>query len=91
MAFAQVIEAPGTTAEKYEEVLREIGISGAELFPGHLVHFAGPVNGGFAIVNVWESKEAADRAHAKVMPARQKLGLPEARITAEFPVYRLAK
>lgn len=93
MAIGQLIEAPGQTQEQYDQVLQEIGVSGTQLAPapGHLVHFAGPSNGGWMVVNVWESKEQADRFFAeKMAPARKKLGLGELQVR-EFPVYRLAR
>ena len=73
-------------------MIREIGVTGSELAPGQLVHFAGPVEGGWRVVNVWESQEIADNfAKEKVIPARQKVGMPDAPMPKSYPVHRLAK
>ena len=91
MAVAQVIENPGGTQEQYEQVIQAIGVTGSQLAPGQLVHFAGPVEGGWRVVNVWESQEVADKFwNEKVKPARQQAGLPDVEPTS-FPVHRLAK
>ena len=91
MAIAILSESPGGTKEQYEQVIREIGLTGSQLAPGQLVHFAGPVAGGWQVVTVWESQEVADKFMTeKVNPARQKAGLaaPQNKL---FPVHRLAK
>ncbi len=91
MAIASLSETPGGTREQYDQVIREVGLSGSQLAPGQLVHFAGPTANGWQVVNVWESQEAADSwMNEKVAPARQKAGLAEPVITV-FPVHRLAK
>lgn len=92
MAVAQVIEIPGGTKEQYEAVIREIGVTGDDLAPGQLVHFAGPMDGGWRVVNVWESQEAAETfTREKVVPARQKVGMPNPPLGPFHPVHRLAK
>jgi hypothetical protein len=93
MAIAQIIEIPGGSKEKYEEVIREVGLTGSQLAPGQLVHFAGPMEGGgWRIVNVWESQEASDKFEEKLIPARRKAGLPDVVPPQKvFPVHRLAK
>lgn len=93
MAIAQIIEIPGGSKEKYDEVIREVGLAGSQLAPGQLVHFAGPMEGGgWRIVNVWESQEASDKFEEKLIPARRKAGLPDVIPPQKlFPVHRLAK
>jgi hypothetical protein len=93
MAIAQVIELPRGSREKYDEVIHEAGLSGSQLAPGQLVHFAGPMEGGgWQIVNVWESQAASDEWEKTLGPARLKAGLPEViPPTKVFPVHRLAK
>jgi hypothetical protein len=91
MAIAILTETPGGTKEQYEQVIGEIGLTGSQLAPGQLVHFAGPTAGGWQVVTVWESQEVADKyLKEKVKPARQKFGLPETPPKV-FPVHRLAK
>ena len=91
MAVAVVLEVPGGTKEQYEQTIGELGISGAQLAPGQLVHVAGPIAGGWQVVNVYESQEAADTWYEKVMAARKKAGMPEPLPPKVFPVHRLAK
>lgn len=91
MAIATLFEMPGGTKEQYDQVRREVGLTGSQLAPGQLVHFAGPVEGGWQVVNVWESQEAADKFNTeKVNPARQKAGWSQGAMKT-FPVHSLAK
>ena len=93
MSIAEVIEVPRGSKEKYDEVIKEAGLSGSQLAPGQLVHFAGPLQGGgWQIFNVWESQAASDEWEKVLRPARVKAGLPETiPPTKVFEVYRLAK
>jgi hypothetical protein len=93
MPIAEVIELPRGSREKYDEVIQEAGLSGAQLAPGQLVHFAGPLEGGgWQIVNVWESQAASDEWEKVLVPARRKAGLPDVvPPTKVFTVHRLAK
>ena len=91
MAIAQLMVLPGGTKEQYEQVIHEIGVTGSQLAPGQLVHIAGPVEGGWQVVNVWESQEAGEKFFKeKVTPAAQKAGLSNL-VPKFFPVHRLAK
>jgi hypothetical protein len=58
--YAWCQDMPGVSADDYAKVLAELG--GAEQdAPGLVAHVAGPVEGGFRIIDVWESREAAER------------------------------
>jgi len=77
MAYALITETPGGTKEQYEQVMQETGQAGPDL-EGQLVHIAGPVEGGWIVVAVWESEELAEKVYnEKVKPARQKAGLAD--------------
>ena len=93
MSIAEVIELPRGSKEKYDEVIKEAGLSGSMLAPGQLVHFAGPLQGGgWQIFNVWESQAASDEWEKVLQPARVKAGLPAViPPTKVFEVHRLAK
>jgi hypothetical protein len=93
MAIAQVIELPRGSQEKYDQVIQQAGLSGSQLAPGQLVHFAGPLEGGgWQIVNVWESQAASDEWDKVLIPARRNAGLPDVvPPTKVFVVHRLAK
>ena len=45
------------TRELYEQGMREVGLPGAP--PGSHLHASGPMEGGWRIIEVWESEEAA--------------------------------
>ncbi len=57
MAIAQVHELRGWTKEGYDQAMRMLNLPGPP--PGSLVHMSGPMEGGWRIVEVWESEEAA--------------------------------
>ena len=91
MAYALIVESPGGTKEQYEQVMQETGQADPELGSGQLVHIAGPVEGGWLVVTVWESQEVCEKFfNEKVKPARQKAGLPDA-APKTFQVHRLVK
>jgi hypothetical protein len=58
MAIVQIHELPGMTREQYEQALRALNLSGPP--PGSHLHAGGPTEGGWRIVEVWESEEAAN-------------------------------
>jgi hypothetical protein len=58
MAVVQIHELPSMTREQYEQAVRELNLSGPP--PGSHLHASGPMEGGWRIVEVWESEEAAD-------------------------------
>ena len=58
MAVVQIHELPGMTREQYEQALRELNLSGPP--PGSHLSGGGPMEGGWRIVEVWESEEAAE-------------------------------
>jgi hypothetical protein len=88
MAVAVIIDIPEGTAEKYEHVI-------ASLYPddklpdGWQLHLAGPIEGGWRIVNVVPSQEGFEEfARDRLIPATQQVGDPEPEVTF-FPVYKL--
>jgi quinol monooxygenase YgiN len=58
VAFAMVAEIPELTREQYESVVKKVNTSGTPA--GALFHAGGPIEGGYRVVEVWESREAAD-------------------------------
>ena len=53
---------PGATEEQYREQLAKVhSNNGSELPDGQIYHVAGPTDGGFLVVAVWDSEESADR------------------------------
>ena len=58
MPVVLVFEIPGLTREQYEQGMRELNLSGPP--PGSHLHASGPMEGGWRIVEVWDSEEAAN-------------------------------
>ena len=56
MAIAMLFEVQGLTPEQYDAAVREVGL----LAPGQIFHLAGPMEGGWRVLEVWEFQEAAD-------------------------------
>lgn len=52
---------PGGTAVQYEAVMIALNGGLGSIPEGQIVHFAGPVPGGFQVIAVQESKESWDR------------------------------
>lgn len=74
MAVAIIAEIPGGTAEMDAALRKEVR---AETTPpqGMLLRLAGPMDGGWRIVSVWESQDAYDKFRRETLiPALQKLG-----------------
>ena len=75
--YAWCQNMPGVTADDYAKVLTELG--GAEkTAPGLVAHVAGLVDGGYRIVDVWESKQDYQRfAEQHLDPAVRRAHSPE--------------
>jgi hypothetical protein len=58
MAFAMLAEIPDLTRDEYEAVVKKVNESGSPA--GAIFHAGGPIEGGYRVVEVWESREAAD-------------------------------
>jgi len=73
MAICRIIET-GRTPEEYERVRAKVGI-GEDPPPGARLHIAGTgEDGRIRIIEVWDSREAAEAFGEKVMAARKELG-----------------
>ena len=82
MAVVLVHQGEGLTRENYEETVRRLTGGKSRLespadwpVEGLLVHAAGEAPGGFRIVDVWESEEAARRFGDRLMPVLQEVGI----------------
>lgn len=75
MAICRIIDTSATPAE-YEQVRSKLGIEHEHLPPGGLVHIATLTDDGTVrIVELWESREQAERWTEQVRAARQELGI----------------
>ena len=82
VAVVFVTQGPGITQETYEEVVRRLTDGKTRLdspadwpVEGLLVHAAGEAEGGFRVVDVWESEEAVRRFGETLVPILQELGV----------------
>ena len=76
MAIARIFEGRGWTREQYDALIERMDLGGHSA-PGVIFHWAGPTPEGMRAVDVYESREAADRlVQEKVGPAATALGLP---------------
>ena len=58
MAVALLLEFPGATQEQFDQIAEKIGNMSP---PGLLYHVEGPIEGGWRVVDVWESQEAVGK------------------------------
>jgi heme-degrading monooxygenase HmoA len=64
VAIAITADVPGQTREGYEETIRVLG-SLLKDAPGFIMHYGHPVEGGWRVVEVWESARDAAEWFAK--------------------------
>ena len=57
MALAFLVDFPGATQAQFAQVDQKLG---RQAPPGLLYHVEGPIEGGWRVVDVWESQEAVD-------------------------------
>jgi len=90
MAVARVFEAKGWTPQQYDELIAKLvadmGLPPGRSAPGVLFHWAAATDDGMRAIDVYESREAADRlVQDHIGPVAGSLGLPLPEIT-EFEV-----
>jgi hypothetical protein len=77
-----VFEGEGFTAQQYDEVCREANVSQENVPDGLIFHSAFATDGGFMVVDVWESEDKFRAFGARLGPAMEAAG-----ISAEPRVY----
>ena len=94
MAIGLRMKIVGGTAEMYEAVDRNLGVE-SDPPEGLIFHSAGPIDGGWGIIDFWESREHFDRfAESRLGPAIAAAGddgpdgPPDIK---EFPVHSIIK
>jgi hypothetical protein len=78
MAVTMIVEIPGATQDLYDKILDNLGIGreGA-LIEGQLAHIASPMDGGWRVVDVWESEDAFNKfANERLGAAMAAAGVP---------------
>jgi hypothetical protein len=91
MAIVVSAVAPGLTSELYDAVSAR-AMPGDQLPEGCHLHIAGPVEQGWRVITVWESREVFDRfREEKLVPAIRELagdGPPDVQPQVD-PVHKL--
>ncbi len=94
MAVGLRIRFEGGTQEQYEATHSHMDVSGNPP-DGLIFHAAGPVEGGWGVIDFWESREQFDRfVSGRLQPAVGELGeraFPGAPDIREFPVHNITK
>ena len=93
MAIARIFEGKGWTTAQYDELIAnlvaDLGLAPGRTAPGVLFHWAAATDNGMRAVDVYESREAADRlVQDHIGPIAGALGLPLPDIT-ELEVHTL--
>lgn len=85
MAYAILSEIPDLTQEQYERVVMKVNEAGSPA--GALFHAGGPIEGGYRVVEVWESPAAAEEFYGSELVRRATAGLPQPKVLMTWPVY----
>jgi hypothetical protein len=88
MALAMLAHIPGLTQEQYESVVKKVNEAGTPA--GALFHAGGPVESGYRVIEVWQSREAADGFYGSARYRDATAGLTtEPEIVMTWPVHGL--
>jgi hypothetical protein len=86
MAVAFLQEFSGLTQEQYDQAIEKLqrgGIRGE----GRIFHVAGPIEGGWRVVDVWESQDAWDKYFQQLGPILQEVGIVHPPQSKVWPVH----
>ena len=94
MAVGLRFKFNGGPEEQYDTLHSALGVEGDP--PGGLIlHSSGPVDGGWGIIDFWESRDHFDRfMESRLGPTLQELGdraFPGQPDLKEFPVHHILK
>jgi hypothetical protein len=88
------IKFDGGTQEQYEAIHSQMNVD-QDPPEGLIFHSAGPIDGGWGVIDFWESREAFDRfLESRLGPTAQELGdrtfttQPDIK---QFPVHHITK
>ncbi|MCL5773791.1 MAG: hypothetical protein M1536_05365 [Firmicutes bacterium] len=93
MSVAYIFEIRGFTQEKYDKVIEALNLNlGGKAPAGQILHVAGPMEGGFRVIDVWESEEAKNRFfNEHLNSAFKEVGLELPRYKITFKVHNIMK
>ena len=76
MAYCLIADNPKGNAEIYEQVVQKVRDNGEFPPAGAIFQVAGPFEGGWRVISVWESREAQERFRdERLAPAWQEVGV----------------
>lgn len=75
MAIVAMFEVKGSTAAKYDEVIRRLTEIGLRVPDGQLYHICYGDKQNLQVINVFENQAKLDAFGAKLMPILQDLGI----------------
>ena len=85
MAIVVIGELKGGNAQLDQEMSQKLGVSPTSPPEGALARLAGPVEGGWRVISVWESQDAWDKFRRERMePAFKEAG-------REMPTYQVGQ
>jgi hypothetical protein len=89
MAIAMMVDNPEGSQEIYDKVREHLALG--DVPAGGIFHVAGPgPNGGWRVIEVWESEEDAKRfVKEQLEPAFEALGLPRPPGREFWPVHNI--
>jgi len=94
MAVGLRLKFEGGTQEQYDAVHSQMDVDG-DPPAGLIFHSAGPIEGGWGVIDIWESRQAFDAfVDSRLQPAARELGdrtfqgPPDVK---EFPVHHYTK
>ena len=70
-----IFDLPGVTAAQYDQVMKDLEAADAGSPKGRQSHVASPKEGGWLVVDVWESPDSLDQFAGTLMPILQKNGV----------------
>ncbi len=82
MAITALFEVPGMDAGQFDEILAALDEAGQAAPDGRLFHVASPTDGGWLVLDVWESQEKLGAFAGVLMPIIAGLGVepPQPRV-----------
>jgi hypothetical protein len=84
-----VFEVPGMSAFQYDQIIEQLEAAGQGEPDGRLYHLAAERDGGWLVVDVWESPRKFEQFGQTLIPIVQQLGIaPQPQL---YPVYNVVR
>jgi hypothetical protein len=89
MAVGVLMQFSGGSNEAYDRVIERMGLTDGSMPDGGLFHIAGEVDGGYRVVDVWETPEAFQKfAEEQIGPITAAEGFPQPEVTL-WPIHNV--